>query len=76
MDPRVPAYHAQSAKLDWSDRDAVLEYQVGDLRLLTGSAHPFDEASMHGLAQEDWDRTQNTSTPFNHPGLRDAEGWA
>ena len=75
MDPRVPAYHAQSAKLDWSDRDAVLEYQVGAWRLLTGSAHPFDEAYIRGLAEEDWDRTANPLSAFNHSGLRDATGW-
>ena len=75
MDPRVPAYHAQSAKLDWTDRDAVLEYQVGAWRLLTGSAHPFDEAYIRGLAQEDWDRTANPLSAFNHAGLGDATGW-
>lgn len=75
MDPRVPAYHAQSAKLDWTDRDAVLEYQVGAWRLLTGSAHPFDEPFIRSLAQEDWDRTPNPLTPFNHAGLGDATGW-
>jgi pimeloyl-ACP methyl ester carboxylesterase len=75
MDPRVPAYHAQAAELDWTDRDAVIEYQVGAWRLLTGSAHPFDEAFIRGLALEDWDRTPNPLTPFNHAGLRDATGW-
>jgi pimeloyl-ACP methyl ester carboxylesterase len=75
MDPRVPAYHAKSAELDWADRDAVLEYQVGAWRLLTGSSHPFDEAFIRGLAEEDWDRTANPLTPFNHAGLRDATAW-
>ncbi|HWR37327.1 MAG TPA: alpha/beta fold hydrolase, partial [Clostridia bacterium] len=75
MDPRVPAYHAKAAEIDWTDRDAVLEYQVGAWRLLTGSAHPFDEAFIRGLAQEDWDRTPNPLTPFNHACLRDPTGW-
>ena len=75
MDPRVPAYHAQSANLDWTDRDAVLDYQVGAQRLLNGSAHPFNAAHIRGLAQEDWDRTSNPLTPFNHAGLGDATNW-
>lgn len=75
MDPRVPAYHAQSAELDWSDREAVLEYQVGAWRLLTGSAHPFDEAFIRGLAEEDLDRTTNPLTAFNHAGLREPTKW-
>ena len=75
MDARLPAYHASAAKIDWTNRDAVLEYQVGAWRLLTGSAHPFDEAYIRGLAEEDWNRTPNPLTAFNHAGLGEATGW-
>jgi pimeloyl-ACP methyl ester carboxylesterase len=75
MDPRVPAYHARAAELDWTDRDAVIDYQVGAWRLLTGSAHAFDEAFIRGLAAEEWGRTPNPLTPFNHARLTDAKGW-
>jgi pimeloyl-ACP methyl ester carboxylesterase len=75
MDPRIPAYHARAAQLDWTDRIAVLDYQVGAWRLLSGSAHHFDEAYIRALAEEDWDRTPNPLTPFNHAGLGDATGW-
>jgi pimeloyl-ACP methyl ester carboxylesterase len=75
MDPRVPEYHARAAELDWTDREAVLEYQVGAWRLLTGSAHPFDEEFIRGLAEEDWDRTPDPLTAFNHAGLGDATAW-
>lgn len=75
MDPRIPAYHARAADLDWSDRDAVLEYQVGAWRLLNGSSHPFDEAFIRSMAEEDWDRTPNPLTAFNHASLSDAVGW-
>ena len=40
MDPSVVAYHADAADLDWSDRQAVIDYQVGAWRLLAGSARP------------------------------------
>jgi pimeloyl-ACP methyl ester carboxylesterase len=75
MDPRVPAYHARAAEIDWTDRDAVIEYQVGAWRLLHGSAHAFDEAFIRALAEEDWDRTPNPLSAFNHAGLGDATGW-
>jgi pimeloyl-ACP methyl ester carboxylesterase len=39
MSPEILAYHAAAASLDWRDRDAVLDYQVGAWRLLSGSAH-------------------------------------
>jgi pimeloyl-ACP methyl ester carboxylesterase len=75
MDPRILEYHARAATLDWADREAVLEYQVGAWRLLTGSAHPFDEEFIEGLAAEDGDRTPNPLTPFNHAGLKEPTEW-
>jgi hypothetical protein len=39
MSPDIPAYHAAAAELDWADRAAVVEYQVGAWRLLNGPAH-------------------------------------
>jgi pimeloyl-ACP methyl ester carboxylesterase len=75
MDPRVTEYHARAADLDWTDRAKVIEYQVGAWRLLSGSAHAFDEAGIRTLAEEDLDRTPNPLTAFNHAGLGDATDW-
>lgn len=75
IDPAVLAWHAQAATLDWSDRKAVLDYQVGAWRLLNGSAHPFDEAHIRALATADYDRTPNPLSAFNHATLRDGENW-
>jgi pimeloyl-ACP methyl ester carboxylesterase len=75
MSPAIPAYHAAAATLDWSDRDAVLDYQVGAWRLLSGSAHAFDEALIRRLAAADADRTPNLLTPFNHALLSGGERW-
>jgi len=75
MDPRIQKYHSRAVTLDWADREAVLEYQVGAWRLLTGSAHPFDEEFIRGLAAEDEDRTPNPLTPFNHASLKEPTGW-
>lgn len=76
MDPRVLAYHARAGDLDWSDREAVVEYQVGAWRLLAGSAHPFDEAAIRRMAEEDFDRTDNLLTSMNHALLTGGERWS
>ncbi|MBM3147289.1 MAG: alpha/beta hydrolase [Actinobacteria bacterium] len=75
MSPAIPAYHAAAASLDWSDRDAVLDYQVGAWRLLSGSAHEFDEAQIRCLAAADYDRTPNPLTAFNHALISGGERW-
>ena len=75
MDPEILAYHARAAKLDWTDRRAVIEYQLGAWRLLSGLGRAFDQASIRVLAEEDWDRTPDPLTPFNHASLTEAAGW-
>lgn len=75
MSPDIPAYHARAASLDWSDREAVLDYQVGAWRLLSGSAHELDEAHIRALAAADYARTPNPLTPFNHARVGGGERW-
>lgn len=75
MSPAIPAYHAAAATLDWSDREAVLDYQVGAWRLLSGSGRDFDEAHIRALAAADHDRTPDPLTAFNHALLAGADAW-
>ena len=75
MDPSILEYHAGAGDLDWSDRDAVVEHQVGAWRLLSGSAHPFDEGAIREIAGADFDRTPTLLTTFAHASLGDADGW-
>jgi pimeloyl-ACP methyl ester carboxylesterase len=75
IDPAVLAYHAGAARLDWRDRAAVIEYQVGAWRLLSGSAHPFEEGEIRALAAADFDKTPNPASAFNHAALAEPVGW-
>jgi pimeloyl-ACP methyl ester carboxylesterase len=75
IDPRVLAYHAGAGGLDWSDREAVADYQVGGWRLLAGSARPFDEAAIREMSHADFDRTPNLLTAMNHALLTGGELW-
>lgn len=75
MSPDVLAYLSRAGAIDWSDRAAVVAFQVGAWRLMAGSAHPFDEAGIRALAEADFDRTPDLRTTFNHAALSDAEGW-
>ena len=75
IDPSVLNYHAKASELDWTNREAVIEYQVGSWRLLSGSAHSFDESIICELAGSDFDRTPNPTTAFNHALLQGGEKW-
>lgn len=76
IDASILAYHAAAGDLDWSDREAVVDYQVGAWRLLSGSKRPFDESAIRKMAEADFDRTPNLLTMFNHATLQDVGGWA
>ncbi|HEU5055206.1 MAG TPA: alpha/beta hydrolase, partial [Kofleriaceae bacterium] len=75
MSPAIGEYHAQAGSLDWSDRAAVLDYQVGAWRLLNGSAHPFDEDGIRRLAEADLDRTPDPRSAMNHAMLAGGDEW-
>ena len=75
MDPSILAYHTEAGDLDWSDREAVIDYQVGAWRLLSGSAHAFDEATIREMAEADFDRTPSLLTTFNHATLSGIGPW-
>ncbi|TGG91737.1 alpha/beta hydrolase [Natronospirillum operosum] len=69
FDPAILEYHQQAQTLDWSDRDAVVEYQVGAWRINAGTAHPFDDELIRNIARASFDRTPNVLTTFNHTTL-------
>lgn len=73
IDPSILEYHAKASELDWANREAVINYQIGAWRLMSGSAHPFDESAVRELAGADFDRTPNLMTTFNHALLQGGE---
>ena len=73
MNPELAAYHAKASELDWGKREAVVDYQVGAWRLLSGSAHAFDEASIRAIAEREFDRTPDMRAAFNHAALGGGE---
>lgn len=75
IDPSVLEYHAKANELDWANREAVIDYQIGAWRLMSGSAHPFDESAIRELAGADFDRTPNLMTTFNHALLEGGDQW-
>jgi pimeloyl-ACP methyl ester carboxylesterase len=75
IDPKVLEYHASAGNLDWSDAEAVAEYQVGAWRLLAGSKTEFDPELIREMARADLQRTPNPMTPFNHAQLQNAGEW-
>lgn len=75
LNPEIIDYHQQAETLDWSDRDDVVDYQVGAWRINSGTAHVFDAELIRQIAQKNFDRTPNILTTFNHTTLDGGEKW-
>ena len=74
-DERIVTYHSSSTAFDWNDKPAVVDYSVGGWRLLSGSAHEFDETTVRETAVREADRSANLPSMFNHALLKGGEQW-
>ena len=69
IDPAVIAYHTASGELDWTDRSAVVAFQTGLWRLLTGPERSFDVDTVVAIAAADFERCGDPLAMFNHAML-------
>lgn len=75
IDQSILDYHASSETLDWSDEEAVVEYMVAGSRLLTGSAHTFDELAARDLARQEFRRAISIRSIMNYTSLGGGDEW-
>jgi pimeloyl-ACP methyl ester carboxylesterase len=61
--------------VDWEDEAAVIRYMAEGWRLLSGSAHEFDEAAIYGIAEREARRASRLTSMFNHALLEGGEQW-
>lgn len=61
-----------TAVANWSDTEAMVDYQVGYARLLAGGERPFDEVAARALVQADVRRARDYAAIRNHDSI--AEG--
>jgi pimeloyl-ACP methyl ester carboxylesterase len=73
-------HSAEGAKVDWSDRDQVIDFIVKDAHVIAGTVHPFDEKRTKAFVEQDYDRSGGFLSATNHFQLkggedRDGEDW-
>lgn len=72
LPPSLEAYQEHSgegASVDWTDREQVIDYVVKDMRMIAGSAQPFDAAQARAFVERDYDRAINFGSATNHFAL-------
>ena len=70
IDEKILAYHANGAKLNWSDEESVANYLVTGSSLLCGSKLKFDEKRAYKQVEKEIKRANNLLSMFNHSLLK------
>lgn len=70
IDEKILSYHANGAKLNWSDEESVANYLVAGSALLCGSKHKFDEKRAYKQVEKEIKRANNLLSMFNHSLLK------
>ncbi|MEC3019991.1 alpha/beta fold hydrolase [Bacillus cereus] len=70
IDEKILAYHANAAKLNWSDEESVANYLAAGSALLCGSNHKFDEKRAYKQVEKEIKRANNLLSMFNHSLLK------
>jgi pimeloyl-ACP methyl ester carboxylesterase len=65
------ARFVSTAKVDWSDADSVIEYQVDYARVLAGGKRPFDEDAARDFMRRDVERARDFAALQNHDSILD-----
>lgn len=65
MDQSILDYHAKSASIDWSDREASISYLAEGWKTLSGSK-PFEKERMYRLAEREYSRSRQIQSRFNY----------
>jgi pimeloyl-ACP methyl ester carboxylesterase len=75
IEQKVLDHHAQGGAIDWGHEAAALDYMVNGWRVTAGTRHPFDEAHIRSIAQEEFHRSTCLVCMYNH-GLLTGGEWA
>ncbi|QUG84779.1 alpha/beta fold hydrolase [Bacillus nitratireducens] len=70
IDEKILTYHANGAKLNWSDEESVANYLVTGSVLLCGSKHKLDEKRAYKQVEKEIKRANNLLSMFNHSLLK------
>jgi pimeloyl-ACP methyl ester carboxylesterase len=62
------------ARVDWSDRESVIDYLAAYQAMLSGGERPFDEDAFRDLVRRDVERARDFSAAQNHDVLDHGEG--
>lgn len=69
--------HAKSGEtVDWTDRNAVIDFMLSDCRAVAGTAFSFDETRTRALIERDYDRARRFISATNHFAVRGGDDLA
>lgn len=75
IERKVIVHHAAGWKLDWDNEHAAVDFMAHGWRLLGGSANPYDESLIRGIAEREFRRARSLPSMLNYTLLKGGEQW-
>ncbi|RWD22574.1 MAG: alpha/beta hydrolase [Mesorhizobium sp.] len=75
MSESYKEHAAAGEKVDWSDREQVIDFIVSEARVIASTAHPFDEKRTRAFVERDYDRSGGLLSATNHFLLKSGGDW-
>ncbi|RJE86050.1 alpha/beta hydrolase [Paenibacillus sp. 1011MAR3C5] len=66
MEEKIMDYFSNAGQLDWTDTQAVINFNIDKSKLLSGSKNPFDLPRISQLAEEEARRSSRMESINNH----------
>lgn len=66
IEEKVTDYFSKAEYIDWTDTQAVIDFNIGKWKMLTGSKNPFDLPRIALLAEEEAKRSPRLESMNNH----------
>jgi pimeloyl-ACP methyl ester carboxylesterase len=66
MKQKVIDYFIDNEEIDWTNKQSVIDFNVGKWKVIAGTKYVFDEERIHHLAEEEWNKSNNIASLNNH----------
>jgi pimeloyl-ACP methyl ester carboxylesterase len=66
MKQKVIDFFVDNEEIDWTNKQSVIDFNVGKWKVIAGTKYVFDEERIHHLAEEEWNKSNNIASLNNH----------
>jgi pimeloyl-ACP methyl ester carboxylesterase len=75
MSKKVLDHFETGASVDWTSREAIINFRISTMRVLSGPGRSFDEQAARALVTREFDRAINITSSLTNHALMQSTRW-